>query len=70
LSSSYGRIGHIYSIMGEYSKALPYCERVVDIEQYSLPSNHPNLLDSRKKLDRVKQEIVKNVLASVEETIK
>jgi tetratricopeptide (TPR) repeat protein len=29
--------------MGEYSKALAYYEKALEIQQQSLPSNHPSL---------------------------
>jgi hypothetical protein len=32
-----------YDNMSTYSKALPFCERAVGIEESVLPSNHPDL---------------------------
>jgi hypothetical protein len=50
-------IGHIYINIEEYSKALPFYERAVDIGQRSLPSNHPELQRWKNNLDRVKDKL-------------
>ena len=44
--------------MGEYSKALSFYERAVNIGQQSLPSNHPDLKKLQKQPRRYKKEIV------------
>ncbi len=41
--------------MGEYSKALPYFERALDIFQRSLPPNHPDIENVRVGLEFVKR---------------
>jgi tetratricopeptide (TPR) repeat protein len=36
----------VYENMGEYSKALSYYEKAVEIRQKTLPANHPSLATS------------------------
>ncbi|CAF1117988.1 unnamed protein product [Adineta steineri] len=43
LATSHNNIGSIYDNMGEYSKALLYKEKALEIYQKTLPSNHPDL---------------------------
>ncbi len=43
--------------MGEYSKALSYYERALDIGQHSLPANHPNLQIFRESIEIVKKKL-------------
>jgi hypothetical protein len=44
--------------MSDYSKALSFCERAFDIQQRSLPANHPHLQSVRESIEIVKKEIV------------
>ncbi len=56
LAKSYGHIGNLYSTMGEYSKALSFYQRAVDINgQHSLSSNHPHLRWYENNLGKVKR---------------
>ncbi len=41
--------------MGEYSKALSYYERALNICQCSLPPSHPHLQSVRKSIDIIKR---------------
>ncbi len=43
--------------MGEYSKALSYFERALDIWQRSLPPNHPDLKDVKESIEIVKKKL-------------
>jgi len=43
LAMAYNNAGGAYLEMGDYSKAVLYCERAVDIGQRSLPPDHPDL---------------------------
>ena len=43
--------------MGEYSKALSYFERALDIRQRSLPLNHPDLKDVKQWIEEVKKKL-------------
>jgi len=52
---SYNNIVATYENMGTYSKSRSFYERAVDIEQCSLPSNHPYLKQSQKNLELVKR---------------
>ena len=36
----------VYSHMGEYTKSLSFHEQALEIEQKSLPANHPSLATS------------------------
>jgi hypothetical protein len=42
--------------MGEYSKALFFCERAVEIGHYSLPQNHPDLQLYWKNIAEIPKE--------------
>jgi hypothetical protein len=43
--------------MGEYSKALPYYERALDIWQNSLPPNDPYLKIVKDNIEKVKEKM-------------
>ena len=43
LATSYNNIGYGVLNMGEYSKALSYYDKALDIRQKTLPTNHPDL---------------------------
>jgi Tetratricopeptide repeat len=47
----------VYDHMGEYSKALSYLERALDIWQRSLPPNHPNTKNVREDIEIVKKKL-------------
>ena len=53
LATSYGNIGQVYSKMGEYSKALEYYEKSMEIQRKSLPPNHPDLATSYNNIGQV-----------------
>ena len=40
--------------MGEYSTALSYYEKSLEIYQKSLPANHPHVLSVRESVDALK----------------
>jgi hypothetical protein len=48
--------------MDDYSKALSFYERAVDIRQRLLPVNHPDLLRYKKNLEVAKKEFVNDFL--------
>ena len=50
-------MGWVHRNMGNYSKALPFYERALDIQQHSLPSDHPDLQDVKKSIEIVKSKI-------------
>jgi hypothetical protein len=52
----------VYNNIGEYSKALSYLERALDILQSSLPPNHPTIKTVQKKYRIYKKEIVKSTI--------
>jgi hypothetical protein len=41
----------------EYSKALSYYERALDIRQSSLPPDHPHLKNVKENIEIVKKEM-------------
>jgi hypothetical protein len=43
--------------MSEYSKALSYFERALDIRQRSLPPNHPDLQSVAKNIEIIKKKM-------------
>jgi hypothetical protein len=43
--------------MGEYSKALSYLERALDIQQRSLPANHPSIKNVKEGIEIVKKKL-------------
>jgi tetratricopeptide (TPR) repeat protein len=43
----------VYDNMGEYSKALSYYEKALEIRQKTLPSNHPAFLQSYNNIGLV-----------------
>ncbi|CAF4091000.1 unnamed protein product [Adineta steineri] len=43
---SYGCLGYVKDDQGDYKKAIWYYEQGIEIEQKTLPSNHPNLATS------------------------
>jgi hypothetical protein len=43
--------------MEEYSKALSFFERALDIKQRSLPANHPSLQTVRESIEIVKKKL-------------
>ena len=57
LTTSYNNIGGVHLEMGDYSKALPFCEHDVHIGQRSLSANHPYLQQYKEKLKIVKKEL-------------
>jgi tetratricopeptide (TPR) repeat protein len=60
LATPYSNIGLVYYNMGEYSKALSFFKRAFDIQQRSLPANHPHLQSVRKSIAS-KKEIVNDI---------
>jgi tetratricopeptide (TPR) repeat protein len=46
MANPYDGIGAVYYSMGDYSKALSYYTKALEIRQQSLPPNHPNLAKS------------------------
>jgi tetratricopeptide (TPR) repeat protein len=46
LAASYNNIGNVYSKMGDYSEALSYNQKALEIYQKTLPQNHPSLATS------------------------
>ena len=46
-------MGSVYSNMGEYSKALSYYEKCLDMRQKTLPANHPDLATSYNNIGSV-----------------
>jgi tetratricopeptide (TPR) repeat protein len=54
LATTYNNIGVIYCNTGEYSKALPFYERAVEVGQHSLPENHPYLQWYQQLLDAIR----------------
>jgi hypothetical protein len=47
----------VYDNIGDYSKALLFCERAVDIGQRSLSANHPRVQLWKEKLESVKKKL-------------
>jgi hypothetical protein len=43
--------------MSDYSQALSYYERALDIRQRSLPPNHPDIQSVRKSIEIVKKKL-------------
>ncbi|CAF4306773.1 unnamed protein product [Rotaria sp. Silwood2] len=56
LAVSDNSITALYEVEG-YHAALSYCERSVNIEESSLPVNHPYNVIFRKRLERLKLRI-------------
>jgi hypothetical protein len=46
----------VYDNMDEYSKALSYYERALDIFQASLPPNHPSIKTVKESIEIVKKK--------------
>ena len=47
------QLGLMYNNMGEYSKALKYYEKSIEIKKIALPKNHPNLTTSYCSIGQV-----------------
>ena len=62
LAISHNNIGLVYDNMREYSKAYLYYERAVEIGQHSLPESHSRIREWENNLDKVKKEIVDDML--------
>ncbi len=58
LASSYKAIGSAYENMGEYSKALSFYERAVDVAEQPSSTKHPFLQTCRENLDVTKQVVI------------
>jgi len=61
LAISYDNIGRVYTKIGEYSKALSFFQRVQNIWQRSLPSNHSNMKTLQRNLKRLENILKTNV---------
>ena len=53
LATSYNNLASVYYSMGEYSKALSYCEKCLDVQQKSLPAYHPSVATSYNNIGSV-----------------
>ena len=59
LATSYNNIGGVYMNTGEYSKALAYLQKADDINVKVLSSTHPNLINTKNSIERVKKMLSK-----------
>jgi hypothetical protein len=50
-------MGEVYDKMSNYSKAVSFFERAVDIGQHSLPANHSDLQIWKSNLESVKKKL-------------
>jgi tetratricopeptide (TPR) repeat protein len=57
LAMSYDNIGLLHEKKGDYTKARSFYERVVNIAQQSLRSDHPNLQKWRYHLEDMKKKL-------------
>ena len=44
--------------MEMYSKALDYFERALDTLRHSLPSDHPDIKETKEHIERVKNKLL------------
>jgi tetratricopeptide (TPR) repeat protein len=47
----------VYYNLGDYSKALAYLERALDIKQRALPPNHPSIKSVKGSIEIVKKKL-------------
>jgi hypothetical protein len=58
----------VYNKMGEYSKALSYFERALDIFQSSIPPNHPHIKATREHIRIIKVKLsLSNIVTKTEQ---
>jgi tetratricopeptide (TPR) repeat protein len=57
LTTNYNNIGLLYWHMGEYSKALSFYERAVEIGQHALLENHPYLQWYKQALAEIQSKM-------------
>jgi tetratricopeptide (TPR) repeat protein len=63
LARIYNNLGLVYMSMNDYSTALAYLNKALEIQQRTLPSNHPDLYDIRDNIN--KASLLKECITSV-----
>ncbi|OHD37143.1 MAG: hypothetical protein A2086_06520 [Spirochaetes bacterium GWD1_27_9] len=55
LAQSYNNLSTIYYNMGDFDKAIDYCQKAIGIMKFNFPNGHPNLTTSIKNLEFIKK---------------
>ncbi|CAF0938550.1 unnamed protein product [Adineta steineri] len=56
-ATSYNNIGLVYYNTKDYSKALSYYERALNIKQRTLPPTHPSIKSVKESIEAVKKKL-------------